>query len=45
MKTIRISKQLPRMASTIKPLKQQTNDEVVESRAGQGRPVLHRHRI
>ena len=31
-KTIRISKELPRMASTIKmPPKQQTNEEVVES--------------
>src|SRR5215213_5312349 len=45
-KTIRVSKELPRMASTIKmPPKQQTNDEVAESRAGQGRPVLHRYRI
>ena len=44
--TIRIYKELPRMASTIKmPPKQQTNDEVAESRAGQGRPVLHRYRI
>ena len=45
-KAIRVSKELPRMASTIKmPPKQQTNDEVAESRAGQGRPVLHRYRI
>ena len=44
--TIRIYKELPRMASTIKmPPKQQTNDEVAESRAGQGRPVLHRYLI
>src|SRR5215203_2975274 len=43
-KTIRVSKELPRMASTIKmPPKQQTNDEVAESRAGQGRPVLQRY--
>jgi hypothetical protein len=41
-KTIRIYKELPRMASTIKmPPKQQTNEEVVEPRAGQGRSVLH----
>ena len=34
------------MAQTIKmPPKQQTNDEVAESRAGQGRPVPHRYRI
>ena len=34
------------MAQTIKmPPKQQTNDEVAESRAGQGRLVLHRYRI
>ena len=40
--TIRIYKELPRMASTIKmPPKQQTNEEVVEPRAGQGRSVLH----
>ena len=45
-KTIRISNELPRTAHTIKmPPKQQTNDEVAESRAGQGRPVLHRYRL
>ena len=34
------------MASTIKmPPKQQTNEEVVEPRAGQGRSVLHRYLI
>jgi hypothetical protein len=34
------------MASTIKmPPKQQTNDELADSRAGQGRPVLHRYRL
>jgi hypothetical protein len=34
------------MAATIKmPPKQQTDDEVAESRSGQGRPVLHRYRL
>ena len=34
------------MASTIKAIrKKQTEDEVQESRAGQGRPVLHRYRF
>jgi hypothetical protein len=40
---IRTSKEVPRMAATIKmPPKQQTEQEVGESRMGQGRPVLHR---
>jgi hypothetical protein len=34
------------MASTIKAVqKKQTDDEVQESRVGQGRPVLHRYRL
>jgi hypothetical protein len=34
------------MASTIKVVpKKQTDDEVRESRVGQGRPVLHRYRL
>lgn len=45
-KTFRVSRDLPRIAQTIKmPPKQQTNDEVAESRAGQGRPILHRYRL
>ena len=43
---IRIAGELPRMASTIKVIpKKQTDDEVQESRVGQGRPVLHRYRL
>jgi hypothetical protein len=34
------------MASTIKAVpKKQTEDEVQQSRVGQGRPVLHRYRL
>jgi hypothetical protein len=45
-KTIGISNELPRMASTKKmPPKQQTNDVVAESRTGQGRRVLLRYRL
>ena len=45
-RTLRVVTDRPRMAATIKAVpKKQTEDEVQESRSGQGRPVLHRYRL
>src|SRR4051794_5903985 len=45
-RTIRVSRDVPRMAATIKAVpKKQTDDEVQESRVGQGLPTLHRYRL
>jgi len=45
-RTLRVEREPTRMATTIKAVaKKQTDDEVQESREGQGRPVLHRYRL
>ena len=44
-RTIRVPRDMPRMATITTVPKKQTDDEVQESRVGQGRPTLHRYRL